>query len=155
VTQEHIDLSARLKNLRAQEARLRTFFNEATKVSELLAIENELARVRGEIEAMQAQLDYLDRQVARATLTVTLTEPGPVVRPSSGDWGFLDAITRGVQGAARVLTTLITVLIALAPVIVLALLAWLVFRAAKRRREGRTKHEAAETVADEHRDEGA
>lgn len=137
VTQQYVDMAARLKNLKAEEARLRSFFSRAVKVSDLLAIESELARVRGEIESMQAQVDYLERQVARATLTVTMTEPGPVIQPSGADWGFAEAVRRGIQGAAALVTTLITVVIALAPVLALALLAWLAIRWAVRRRRAR------------------
>jgi hypothetical protein len=148
VTQQYVDLAARLKNLKAEEARLRSFFDEATKVSELLSIEQELARVRGEIEAMQAQVDYLERQVARATLTVTLSEPGPVIRPGAQDWGLVDAITRGVQGAAALLGALITVVIALAPLAVLGVVVWLGVRwirrrASSRRRPGDDEPDAA------------
>lgn len=134
VTQQYVDMAARLKNLKAEEARLRGFFTRATKVSDLLEVEKELSRVRGEIESLQAQVDYLKRQVDKATLTVSLTEPGPVVQPSGTSWGFLEAVTRGIQGAVAVLTTLITGLIAVAPVVVLLALAWLVIRAVRRRR---------------------
>lgn len=134
VTEQHIDLEARLKNLKAEEARLRSFFERTDKVTELLQVESELSRVRGEIEAMQAQIDYLERQVARATLVLTISEPGPVVRPDSGSWGFVDAITRGIQGAAAVVRVLITGLIALTPMALLAVLLWLVVRAVRHRR---------------------
>lgn len=143
VTQQYVDMAARLKNLKAEEARLRGFFTKAAKVSDLLAVERELARVRGEIESMQAQVDYLKRQVARATLTVTLTEPGPVIQPSGTDWGFVEALRRGVQGAASVITSLITVIIALAPLAVLALLVWLVVRWSLRRRRATRSTAAA------------
>jgi cell division septum initiation protein DivIVA len=114
VTEQAIDLEARLRNLRAEEARLRTFLARTTKVSELLEVERELARVRGEIESMDAQLTYLERQAARATLTVSLSEPGPVVRPVTGGWGLREAITRGIQATASMVSTMITVAIPLA-----------------------------------------
>jgi hypothetical protein len=134
VTQQYVDLSARLDNLKAEEARLRSFTAKATKVSDLLEIERELARVRGDIEAMQAQVDYLKQQTARATLTVSLTEPGPIVQPGGNDWGFSDAIRRGIQGAATLLTGLITLLLALMPILVPAAIVWLVVRARRRRK---------------------
>jgi hypothetical protein len=143
VTEQYIDLAARMKNLKAEEARLRSFFDRAEKVSELLAVETELARVRGDIEALQAQIDYLERQVAKATLTVSMSESGPIVRPESGDWGFVEAITLGIQAAARVLTTLITGLIAIAPLLLLAgLVVWIVRAVRKRRGKGTPAPEA-------------
>lgn len=126
VTQQYVDMSARLKNLKAEEARLRSLFNKANRVSDMLAVESELSRVRGEIESLQGQFDFLKRQVQMSTLSISLTEPGAVVRPVSNDWGFIEAITRGVQVAVQVLTTTITGVIALLPVVVLAAIAWLI-----------------------------
>lgn len=153
VTEQHVDLAARLKNLKAEEARLRGFFDRATDVDDLLAIERELARVRGEIEAMQAQVDYLERQVTRATLTISLSEPGPIITPD-GSWGFAEAIRRGIQAAAAVVTTLITVLIALLPIAALVFVVWLIVRVWRKARRGRgpklpTEPDGTETDSEE------
>lgn len=137
VTQEHVDLSARLENLRAQEVRLREFFEAATDVEDMLAIEKELGRVRGDIESLDAQVTYLERQAAMATVTIELTEPRAVVRPGGESWGFVDAITTGVRGAAQLLTGLLTALIASAPLLVLGAAVFLVIRAVRRRRRRR------------------
>ena len=134
VTQQHIDLSARLENLRAEEVRLREFFDAATKVEEMLSIERELARVRGDIESLDAQIKYFERQAAMATVTIELTEPKPIVRPDGDTWGFRDAITAGVRGAADVVTFAIAFLIATSPLWLAALLAFFVIRAIVRRR---------------------
>ncbi len=135
VTQQHIDLAARLKNLRAEEARLRSFLDDAKKVSEMLEVERELSRVRGDIESMQAQLTYLERQAAMATLTISLSEPGPVVSPGTPGWGFTEAVTRGVRTAAALISATITVLIALVPLGVLAAIVLLARRSIRRRRK--------------------
>ncbi len=124
ITAQVVDLEARLKNLRAEEIRLRSFLNKANRVADMLSIERELSRVRGEIEAMQAQQRYLADQVAMATLTVTMSQPAPVVTPAGTNWGFGDAVTRGVQSAAALLGSIITVSIALLPFAAVILLAW-------------------------------
>ncbi len=134
VTQEHVDLSARLENLRAQEVRLREFFDAAEDVKDMLAIEKELGRVRGEIESLDAQVTYLERQAAMATVTVELVEPRAVVRPGGESWGFLDAITDGIRGAAAVLTGALTFLIATSPIWLAALVLFFPVRAWLRRR---------------------
>jgi hypothetical protein len=134
VTQQHIDLAARLTNLRAEESRLRAFFGKAKKVSEMLAIESELSRVRGDIESMQAQLTYLERQAALATLTISLSEPGGLVSPAAGGWGFAAAVRDGVRAAADVTRGLITVILAASPLVLIALIALFGIRAMVRRR---------------------
>ena len=145
VTQQHVDLSARLANLQAEEVRLRTFFDAAKNVEEMLAIEVELNRVRQEIESLDAQVKYLERQAAMATVTVELTEPQPVVRPSGDDWGFTDAITSGFRGAAEVVTFLIAFIIATAPLWIIAILVFLIIRAIVKRRRARRAPETAPT----------
>jgi len=137
VTQEHVDLSARLANLRAQEVRLREFFDAAKNVTEMLAIETELGRVRGEIESLDAQVTWLERQASMATVSVELTEPQAVVRPDGGSWGFVDAVTSGIRGAAQVLTVTLTVLIASSPIWLAALIFFFPVRAFVRRRRAR------------------
>ncbi|MDZ4655476.1 MAG: DUF4349 domain-containing protein [Coriobacteriia bacterium] len=137
VTQQHVDMTARLENLRAEEVRLREFFDAANKVEEMLAIERELSRVRGEIESLDAQVKYLERQAAMATVTIDLTEPKPLVRPSGDDWGFGQAITDGFRGAAGVIRVAIALIIATAPLWLLAVIAFFAIRTVLRRRSHR------------------
>lgn len=134
VTQEHVDLSARLENMRAQEVRLREFFEAAVKVEEMLAIEKELGRVRGEIESLDAQVTWLQRQASMATVSVELTEPRPVVRPDGESWGFVEAVTSGIRGAAQLMTVALTLIIASSPVWLAALILFFPIRALIRRR---------------------
>ena len=139
VTQQHVDLAARLKNLQAEEARLRSFFRQAKSVSEMLAIERQLSRVRGEIESMQAQIAYLENQAALATFTIQLSEPGALVSPASGGWGFAAAFRDGVRAAAALIRGLIVLVFPLAVLLALGLLVWWAIRAivhsSRRRRD--------------------
>jgi len=139
VTEQAIDMKARLKNLRAEEARLRSFLSRTNKVSELLEVERELARVRGEIESMDAQLTYLERQAARATLVVTLSEPAPVVQPEGTSWGLREAVTRGIQATVALFATLVTVAIPLIVFGGLLLVIYVPARALLRRRTARKR----------------
>ncbi len=112
----------------------------------MLAIEQELARVRGEIESMQAQITYLENQAALATLTVSLSQPGALVSPAAGGWGFSEAIRDGVRAAAAVVRGLITMLLAFSPVILLGVLLFFAIRAIVVRR--RKRRAEATPVAD-------
>jgi len=134
VTQEHVDLKARLVNLQATEARLREFFGKAKNVSEMLAIEQELTRVRGDIESMQAQIAYLERQAAMSTVTIELAGPEQIVEPAGEDWGFSSALRQAVRGFVGTINVLIILLGTLAPVIVIGAIAFFAIRALVRRR---------------------
>ena len=137
VTQEHVDLEARLVNLRATEARLRQFYDKAKNVSEMLAIEQELTRVRGDIESLQAQIAYLERQAAMSTVTIELTGPEPIVEPAGEDWGFVASLRQAVRGFVGTINMLIVLLGTLAPLIVLGLAAFFAIRAIVRSRLAR------------------
>jgi Domain of unknown function (DUF4349)/Putative zinc-finger len=75
VTQQHADLVARLKNSRETEQRLQAILLQRTgKISDVLAVEQEIARVRGEIEQMDAEQESLEHRVAFATIDLNLAE---------------------------------------------------------------------------------
>ncbi len=75
VTKAYFDTDARLRNSRLMEQRLLDMLQKNTgKVSDLLQVEKELARVRGQIEEMQGELKYWDALVSYATVTISLYE---------------------------------------------------------------------------------
>jgi hypothetical protein len=134
VTQQHIDLAARLANLQAEEARLRDFLAAARNVQDMLAVETELNRVRGDIESMSAQVAYLERQAALATVTIQLTQPQAIIRPAGTDWGWNQTFTDAIRAFVNVVEGIIVIVGALLPVVLLALAAFFVIRAFVRRR---------------------
>ncbi len=83
VTDEYVDLDARLRNKIVQEDRLLKIIGEAQSVGDLLQVEGELSRVRGDIESMQAQIMNYDKSVALASLSFTATEEGASTKPPS------------------------------------------------------------------------
>jgi hypothetical protein len=75
VTEQVVDLEARLRNARATEQRLIAVLNERTgKVRDILEVEREIARTRQEIERMEAQRQNLMHRVELATIQVSLIE---------------------------------------------------------------------------------
>jgi hypothetical protein len=75
VTEQVVDLEARLKNARATEQRLVDVLNNRTgKVGDILQVEQEISRTREEIERMEAQRQNLMKRVEMATVTLTLAE---------------------------------------------------------------------------------
>lgn len=133
VTEEFVDLQARIRNLERHESRLLSFMERATRVSELLAIEQELARVRGEIERLTGRQRFLANQVDLATVEVAMRQK---VAPVGGSFWDLDSALRRMKAAF--LTTvrqliaavekIAVVAAALVPVAVVAVLIWLAVR---------------------------
>lgn len=80
VTSQVVDLAARIKNLQATETALQGIMNCATEIKDVLAVQDELSTVRGQIEEMQAQQSQLQEQAAYSTLAVTFSlKPDPVL----------------------------------------------------------------------------
>lgn len=75
VTSQYVDLQARLSNARNTEQRLTDLLRNRTgKLSDVLEVEQELDRVRGEIEQMEAERKNMSNQVSYATLNATIAE---------------------------------------------------------------------------------
>jgi anti-sigma factor RsiW len=75
VTSQVIDLDARLKNARETEAQLTEILRARTgKIGDVLEVEKEMARVRGEIEVMTAQQKQLLGRVSFASIDLNLAE---------------------------------------------------------------------------------
>jgi len=126
VTEEFVDLQARIRNLERHERQLLTFMERATRMADLLAIEQELSRVRGDIERLGGRLRFLVHRVELAAVEVTLREKP---RRTSGVFWDFTASWRRMQeaflGTIRQLLAagerLIVSLSALAPVLVVGL----------------------------------
>ncbi|MFJ8070179.1 DUF4349 domain-containing protein [Peribacillus sp. NPDC096447] len=79
VTEQYVDLKARLKSKRAVEERLLAFMKDAEKTEDLLKISSDLAVVQEEIEQLTGQMKYLENQTSYSTVTITLSQDGIVV----------------------------------------------------------------------------
>ncbi len=73
VTDEFVDVDARLKTKKNLESRYLDLLKQAKNVTEILAIEKELAAVRSEIESMTSRQNYISSQSDYATLNLTYT----------------------------------------------------------------------------------
>ena len=85
VTEEFVDVSARLENLEATADRVRAFLDDAETVEEALAVNQELSRLESDIEAMKGRLQYLSQSASFSTITVDLT-PDIVAQPIDSSW---------------------------------------------------------------------
>ena len=70
VTEEFIDIEARLKAKQTLEKRYLELLSKAKNVKEILDIERELSKIREEIEAKQGRLKYLKNKVSLSTINI-------------------------------------------------------------------------------------
>ncbi len=89
VGEEYVDVTARMQNAKRLEARLIELLGNRTgRLSDVLAVERELARVREEIERYEGRLRYLRTRAAMSSMMVTVHEAFPVVS-ARGETGVL------------------------------------------------------------------
>src|SRR4030042_6756495 len=74
VTEEYVDLEAQLSNLLATEAQYLALMEKAEKVEDMLMVQSELSKVRGQIEQIEGRMQYLEHTSETALLEVNLQE---------------------------------------------------------------------------------
>lgn len=76
VSQEYVDLQSRLRNLEATEQQLLKLMQQATTVADTLTVQQELSRVRGDIEQTKGRMQYLERSSSTSLISVSLQGSG-------------------------------------------------------------------------------
>jgi hypothetical protein len=133
VSQELVDLQARIRHLEAVEAQLLGFLEEAESVASALTVQQELNRVQLELEQARGRLLYLEDQVAFATISLEVRErqvEGAGTGGDGGPWGIVDAWSAAGTGFLTVVGWLFVGAATIAPVILLLALAFLAARLA-------------------------
>ena len=123
VTKQHTDLVARLKNARASEQRLVEILRQRPgKVSEVLEVEQEISRVREEIEQMEAGRKDLEKRVQFSTVQLRLVEEYKeqlnVTPPSTGT-RLRNALVSGYRDAVDSIIAFLLFLLSAGPTLLL------------------------------------
>ncbi|MGA3056630.1 MAG: DUF4349 domain-containing protein [Candidatus Limnocylindrales bacterium] len=77
-----VDLQARIDNLKVSEKAIQAIMDKAKTIEEVLAVQQRLSDVQGQIEQLTAQLAGLTDKSAYSTLTVIFEVPAPGASPS-------------------------------------------------------------------------
>ena len=132
VSEEFVDLTARVENGRRLEDRLLELLRTRTgKLQDVLSVEREVARVREEIERMEGRLRFLKTSAQLSTLSINLFEPLPLVASHPGYSVIAEAFKAAWRNFVGVMAGAIASLGFIAPVMVLG---WGAFIVAKRYR---------------------
>jgi anti-sigma factor RsiW len=125
VTEQHADLVARLKNSRETEQRLQAILQQRTgKIRDVLEVEQEIARVRGEIEQMEAEQKALEHRVDYAAVNLSLSDvyQAQLNLPMSVGTRLRNSVVAGYHHAAETLIGVILFFAEYTPATVLWLL---------------------------------
>ena len=138
VSAQYIDLTSRLKNLKAAEAQYLLILKQSGKISDVLEVTRALNDTRGQIEQTQGQMDYLSRKVALSSIHISLSEeavPGQVAH----EWRPLTVVKAALKGTLSDLTDsidLFLIFLVRLPLLLINLsflvfIAWGLYRAGK------------------------
>ena len=83
VTEEFIDLKARLNASTREEQSLLDLLARANSVADVLGIERELSRVRSQIERLQGQINFLQSRIDLSTIYISLFSSASAGSPPS------------------------------------------------------------------------
>ena len=148
VTEEFIDIEARLKTQKALEAQFLEIMKRSNSVADALNVQTEIARVRGEIEKIEGRKRFLESQASLSTIKIKLQTPAVFSANSSGFFQRLgQAFGNGFDAALSFILVFVTALIALLPFLLLIVLPiYLVIRYLLRKNR---KRQTADEIARE------
>jgi len=126
VTQEYVDVQARLENAEATRGRYLEILAKRTgTVPDVLEVEREIERVTENIERFKGQIRYFDSQIGLSTITIHLEEPHAAV-PTG--YSFGKAVKDAFRIAIRICIFLVQAVIVLLPFIILLIISVLIIR---------------------------
>ena len=121
VSEEYVDLQARLRNLEAQRDAQTALLRQASSIQDILNVQQQLARTQEMIERLQGRINYLDRAVAYSTVSLTLREANlPAAGPGADEWGFRTAVLQALHNFVGTINWLVVAAGSLAPVALMA-----------------------------------
>jgi Domain of unknown function (DUF4349) len=135
VSQEFVDLRARIRQLQAVESQLLELLDRANTVGAALAVQQQLSQVQLDLEQARGRVQYLDDQVAFSTISLDLHERVlPVPKSGGGRFGIVDAWSKAASGFLAVLGWTFVVLATAAPLVLILAVALFLARVAFHKR---------------------
>lgn len=127
VTEEYVDLEARLRTRKDIENRYRQLLGRATKVEDVLGIEKQLGEAREQIESAEGKLKYFRDRIAFSTLTIVYYEKVTTTI------GFTSKFMHGLGNGWKNFALFVVFLANIWPFIILLIIAVFIFGKLKRR----------------------
>jgi uncharacterized protein DUF4349 len=124
VTEEFIDLEARIKTQVALEQQFLQIMKQAGKISDALEVQRQIADVRTDIEKLEGRKRFVQNAASLSMITVNIQSPKPIVTVTSSGFGrtVRDAISESVDLASNIVIFFVQFVIVMIPVFALVLL---------------------------------
>ncbi len=137
VTEQYVDVQAQITAYQNQIAQYNVIMKNATKVEDVLAIQQQIDAVQTNLDRVTGQMKYLNSQIDYSTITVSLQEPEPVGGPQGHD--FVTAINEGISGFFGVIDAIIIFVISVLPLLIIGGVIYAGYRVWKHKRPAQPK----------------
>ena len=119
VTEEFIDLEARIKTQKALETQFLGIMRQANKVEDALEVQRQIAEVRTEIERLEGRKRFIENRSSLATITVNIQAPKPVLVTTTTGFGhsLREAVSESVEVASEMIVFFVRFVIVMLPVL--------------------------------------
>ena len=115
ITDNYIDLEARLSSYRSEDERLVDILEMSVNVEEMLVVESEPRRVRGEVERLTGEITYMEGRVDLATISVSLIEASVSQNPRFPQVDWSVPVRSGLQMLVIIIQGAVAMTIFLGP----------------------------------------
>jgi len=151
VTEEFIDLEARIKTQKALETQFLEIMQRANKIEDALEVQRQIAEVRTEIEKLEGRKRFLENRSSLATITVNIQAPRPIIATTPTGFGHSvrEAISDSIELGSGLFLFFVRALILMVPLLIFVVLpfALLIRYAVRRVRRIRLAHALATPAA--------
>ncbi len=136
LTKEYYEKDNQVKNLEIQETHLRELFANAKTVEETLLIENELRRIRTEIDALNISLSDINDRASMSTISLEIQEVLKAnlnISDRDNVWkrakvGFVNTVNGIVKLGENIIILIVSITPILIPVLIILIILWIKFR---------------------------
>ncbi|MHB8085520.1 MAG: DUF4349 domain-containing protein [Dehalococcoidia bacterium] len=129
LTEQYTDLQAQLKNQQAAEAQYLDILKKADNVKDILAVQQELTTVRGNIESLQGRIQYLERTSDMSMIQVSLVKSRPIGESTWDITGIFKSAVDGLITFGKALLSVLIWLLVFSPIwIIILVVVWLILR---------------------------
>ncbi len=111
VTSDYVDLQSRLRNLEATEEQLTKIMEDAYTTEDVLAVYNELVRVREQIEVIKGQIKYYEESAALSSINIELIADEAAQPLTIGGWQPQGVAKNAVQALIDTLQFIVNAVI--------------------------------------------
>ena len=124
VTEEFIDLEARIKTQKALELQFLEIMRQANKVADALEVQRQIAEVRTEIEKLEGRKRFVENRSSLSTITVNVQTPKPVIVVTGTGFGqsLREAVSDSIGLASDMVLFFARFLILMVPIFVFVIL---------------------------------